>query len=139
MTYNPWIIVAFLAALVASFATGYNTGFDNGKNETEAYYSIEKDKAALDFAESLDKYKKQVEDYESKVKSIAKKNHTYTSKLEKELGDLRNAKPIPTTCIPDDLRLRVNTVVGTINTYSTSFKVSPFVMPDKLPSATDTQ
>jgi hypothetical protein len=139
MIPSPWIIVATIIALVVSFTTGYNSGFDNGKNETEAYYSLEKDKAHAEFQEKLDKYKKQVLEYEIKVQAIAKKNSAYTSKLEKELGELRNATTITPTCVPDDLRLRVNAVVGTINSYGLTFKASPFVMPDKLPSATDTK
>lgn len=115
LTRNVTLVLAFVLAVVAAGIAGDRFGYTRGANAVEARYSKQKDKVNEALAKELEEAKEDAAEARRSAEASAQREAAAKKQLETALKGLRNAPPVPASCLSDALRLRLNAVVGTIN------------------------
>ena len=136
---SPSVLVGVVLAVATALMYGYHMGDVNGANRVEARNSKDKDSVVEALREQLKAASNRADAAETIARKIADQNAAFQTSFTPLLRSIRDAKPVPIECVPDDLRVRVNAAVSAINQYHPGSKTDFSIrMPSKLPGVTET-
>lgn len=133
---SPGTALAVLVAVAGAAGYGFHFGDRTGADRVEARYSHEKDAVVAAYRATADAAEKRAMAAEEQARRVADQNAAFQTALAPLLKDIRNGKTIPSTCVDDANRVRINAAVGTINTYGGAKATDPGGLSAKLPGAT---
>ena len=110
------LLVLFGAVGTAAFKYGDTFGFDRA--ETARAHSQDAAIAALD--KQLDLANQRAVAAQTAAAAAANREAAAKATLETTLKGIQNAPPVPATCLPADLRMRINNAIDAINSYLAS-------------------
>ena len=133
------VLLGVVLALLAVGGWSYHLGDVAGANRVEADYSKRKDEAFEALRGQLKAQSDRADAAEAATRAVLDKNHRAVTALSPLLKDIRDAKPLPAVCMPDDLRRVLVATIRAINAYSGDPQAANAGrVPDALPAGAGT-
>jgi transcription elongation GreA/GreB family factor len=134
---NPYVTLLVLCAFLGCMWWAQDYGYQRGNDAAELKYSRIKDAAHEALSKQLDVATKRADTAERNARVAAARRSAIEATLAPSLEGIRNAKAIPANCIDNDMRMRINSAIKTINATANPKIDYTLRMPAKLPSATE--
>lgn len=133
---SPAVLLGVVLALLAVGGWSYHMGDVAGANRVEADYSKRKDEAFEALRGQLKAQSDRADAAEASARAVLEKNHRAVTALSPLIKDIRDAKPLPAGCMPDDLRRVLVSTVRAINSYAGDpAAANAGSVPDPLPAS----